>query len=91
MAEKWFEYDDVTGEISEIPNYKPHSDHLIIELLYENGGDQHGQDLFNAAVFDKDDIAYQQLVDYMWDQYGIDFEDAFSWETAREAYDRGAI
>ena len=53
--------------------------------------DQHAQDLFvdaymtehNAA--DKD-AAYIELVDYMWDEYGIDWEDVYDWEDFREWY-----
>lgn len=49
--------------------------------------DKHAQDLFVEAFFNNNDAAYIDLVEYMHDQYGIDFEDAFDWEDFREWYD----
>lgn len=48
--------------------------------------DQRAQDLFMEAMFEKDEQAYSDLIDYMWDVYGIDFEAAFDWEDFREWY-----
>lgn len=61
----------------------------INEILYGAywQQDRTATDLFEKAVFDSDMQAYQDLVDYMWDEYGIDFEDAYSWEDFREWYD----
>lgn len=60
----------------------------VNEILFGDGSmlDQHAQDLFREAFFENNDSAYIELVDYMWDQYNIDFEDAFSWEDFREWY-----
>jgi hypothetical protein len=49
--------------------------------------DMRAQELFMQSVFDNDDRAYRELVDYMWERYHIDFEDAFQWEDFREWYD----
>lgn len=50
--------------------------------------DHHAQELFTEAFFGGgDEKAYEALVDYIWDEYGIDFEDAFQWEDFREWYD----
>lgn len=86
MAEKWYEYDDITGEYTEIPIVDASQE--VSDLLYGPGYavDTHARDLFEAAVFDHSADAYQALVDYIWDEYGIDFEDAFSWEDFREWY-----
>lgn len=61
---------------------------MVHDLLYGAGYevDLHAQQLFTEAVFEKSDEAYRDLIDYMWDEYGIDFEDAFSWEDFREWY-----
>lgn len=56
------------------------------EALYGDA-DQHAQDLMFDAVFYGDDDKYVELVDYLWDTYGVEFEDVFDWESAREAYD----
>jgi len=48
--------------------------------------DMRAQELFMEAMFNDNELAYSSLVDYMWDVYGIDFEDAFSWEDFREWY-----
>lgn len=51
------------------------------------------QDLFDTAMFDPDAThaerteAYDILVDYMWDEYGIDFEETFDWVDYKEWYD----
>ena len=43
--------------------------------------------LFQEAFFNDNASAYRDLVDYLWDEYGIDFEDAFEWADFREWYD----
>lgn len=51
------------------------------------------QDLFHDALFDLEidrlerEHAYQDLLDYLYDEYGIDFESEFDWEDYREWYD----
>lgn len=56
--------------------------------------DQWIQTLYDAALFEHDisssDRAaiMESLRDYMWDEYGLDFDDVFDWEAFREAYDR---
>ena len=45
------------------------------------------QGMFERAFFDDDDQAYRDLIDLLWDEYGIDFEDAFNWEDFRSWYD----
>lgn len=53
------------------------------------------KELFDAALFDPDisardrEDAYEDLVDYLWDVYGIDFDEMFDWEDYREWYDAG--
>ena len=63
------------------PDYK--------EILFGNESivDHHAQELFMEAYFQENDRAYQELVDYMWEEYGIDWEDAFDWQDFREYYD----
>lgn len=74
------------------------------EKLFDNlingdpliGDDATLQDLFDDALFDPDvdiyerEVAYIALVDYLWDEYGIDFDYAFDWEDYREWYDNAA-
>lgn len=86
MAKKWYEVDDATGEIREIPVIDEHE--AVSDLLFGPGyaQDTHAQELFFEAVFEKSQSAYDRLVDYVWDEYGIDFEEAFAWEDFREWY-----
>lgn len=49
--------------------------------------DMHAQELFMEAFFNDNDSAYQELKDYMWEEYEIDFEDAFDWQDFRDWYD----
>jgi hypothetical protein len=57
-------------------------------LFHENSDDfdAYAQQLFVEAFFDQSEQAYEDLIDYMWDEYGIDFEDAFDWADFREWY-----
>jgi hypothetical protein len=48
--------------------------------------DMHAQTLFVEAVFDKNEQSYNELVDYLWFEHGIDFELAFDWADFREWY-----
>lgn len=50
--------------------------------------DMRAQELFVEAFFNDNQEAYRDLIDYMWDTYEIDFEDAFDWEDFREWYDQ---
>lgn len=60
------------------------------------GQDKSLQLLFDVALFDHDirpgerDMAYDALVEYMWDEYEIDFDDVFDWDDYREWYE-GAV
>lgn len=49
--------------------------------------DPYAQELMWQAMVDKDDAAYNALVDYMWDKYGLDFEDAWDWQDFAEWYE----
>lgn len=77
-------YDEQFGEYYEEDNSHPPLNDLIFGA--EIDVDQRAQDLFVEAFFNDNEMAYSDLVDYMWDVYGIDFEDAFSWEAFREWY-----
>jgi len=50
------------------------------------------QSLFDDAMFNPDldaderAEAYEMMIDYMWEAYGLDFEDVFDWEAYREYY-----
>lgn len=61
----------------------------VNEVLFGPQGveDQHAQDLFMEAYFENNTRSYVDLIDYMWREYGIDFEQSFSWEDFREWYD----
>jgi hypothetical protein len=80
VPEDWFDsevslFDDLIGSDPEI------------------GGDEFLQTLFDMAMFNEDmtpaqrDAAYQNLIDYLEDEYDIDFEDVFDWEDYRDWYD----
>lgn len=55
------------------------------------------QNLYDAALFDYDVSSSDRtailntLRDYMWDEYGVDFDDVFDWEGFREAYDNAQV
>lgn len=61
----------------------------VNELLFGNESvvDHHAQELFTEAFFNNNDAAYMDLVDYMWEEYHMDFEDAFDWEDFRDWYE----
>lgn len=68
---------------------------LWIDLMEGTAGgdrDPELQALFDDAMFNPDltaderDEAYLMMVDYLWEAYAIDFEDAFDWEGYREYY-----
>jgi hypothetical protein len=64
----------------------------LVSVLFGNDfeTDAHAQDLFKEAFFNNDEGAYQDLVDWLWDEHGIDFEGVFEWEDFREWYDANA-
>lgn len=65
-------------------------DDLMRGMPIEALNDTELQDLFNEALFsglphlgDK----YDELKLYLWDEYGIDFNEDFDWDSYREWYD----
>lgn len=69
---------------------------LYLDVVFDDpiiANDAYLQTLFDAALFDPDidpearDDAYAMMVDYMWDEYGIDFDMAFDWEDYRSWYE----
>ena len=59
------------------------------DLVFGNESqvDSHAQELMKDAYFNGNEDAYVDLVEYMWDEYGLDWEDVFDWEDFREWYD----
>lgn len=59
--------------------------------------DRFTQTLYDTALFNWDISPNERaavldaLRDRMWDQYGLDFDDVFDWESYREAYDSGSV
>jgi hypothetical protein len=49
--------------------------------------------LFDTALFQTDlnpgdrDAILDELYNYLWDEYGLDFDEVFDWEGYREWYD----
>jgi hypothetical protein len=69
------------------------SEEYFESLLYSDHGDPHAQALFDEFIFNADlsesqrASAYDELCDYLWDVYGINFEESFDWADFREWYD----
>lgn len=61
----------------------------VNEILFGVGGahDEHAEALFRDAFFENKSDAYIDLLEYMWAEYDIDFEDAWDWEDFRSWYD----
>lgn len=68
--------------------FNPQPTANVNEVLFGDAQhvDQHAQDLFRDAFFHNDSDAYTELQYYLWQQYDIDFEDAFTWEDFRDWY-----
>lgn len=51
------------------------------------------QNLYDMALFNSDlsteehAYAMDSLKEYLWDEYGVDFDDVFDWEDYREHYE----
>lgn len=53
----------------------------ILQALYDEA-------LFNFDLSKADRAEIMETMrDYVWDEYGIDFDDVFDWEGYRDAYD----
>ena len=65
--------------------YQPFYEDRQLQALYDSA-------LFNHDVSSDDRAAIiEGLRDYMWDEYGVDFDDVFDWEAYREAYDSAQV
>jgi hypothetical protein len=84
MAREDWEYGDDYWEASEpTPSFEA----ILFGKDDPSAFDQHAHDLMWEAIVNDNQDAYQELVDYMWDEYDIDFEDAWDWEDFREWYE----
>lgn len=73
----------------------------LYESVAENNAslytDRWAQTLYDFALFDHDvtqfdrSAALAALRDYMWDTYGLDFDQEFDWDGFREAYDTAQV
>ena len=81
-------YDEFNWEGADEFLAPPNPD-FVNEILFGRDDivDMHAQNLFVEAFFNDNPQAYQDLVDYMYEQYNIDFEHEFEWEDFREWYD----
>lgn len=53
----------------------------LLQALYDEA-------LFNFDLSHEDRAAIMETMkDYVWDEYGVDFDDVFDWEGYRDAYD----
>lgn len=59
----------------------------INDILFTDGFDPHAQELMIAGIMEGDDSKYAELVDYIYEVYGLEFEDVFDWQDFREWYD----
>lgn len=73
------DYDDEWGD----DFYEPPD---ISDILFGQDFDAHAQELMVAGIIDGNDQAYADLVDYIYEVYGLEFEDVFDWEDFREWY-----
>jgi len=79
-------YDNDTWSDSDYFDSTDQQDYADLLFGSEDQVDHHAQELFMEAYFNEDQNAYLDLVDYMWDEYGIDWEDAFDWQDFRDWY-----
>src|SRR3954447_8376696 len=58
--------------------------------------DENAQRFYDAAFFtmaetrEQRELNQQNFVEFIWDEYGIDWDDNFDWESYREDYDTNA-
>lgn len=65
-------------------------DDLMRGMPIDNLNDTELQDLYHDALFSGHEHLgkeYDDLLDYLWDEYGIDFKEDFDWDSYREWYD----
>lgn len=65
-------------------------DDLMRGMDIDDLNDTHLQDLYHDALFSGHEHLGQEfddLKDYLWDEYGIDFDEDFDWNAYREWYD----
>lgn len=91
MAKWWDEYTweayNYFGE-TELELYRD-----FIDLDQRLDSDEFAHSLYHSAMFDFDlspmdrDMVYQALIEYMAEEYGLDFAQEFDWESYREWYE----
>jgi hypothetical protein len=58
----------------------------VRDVLYGPGYDAHAQELMFQGIAEENSAAYSELIDYLWQRYGIDLERDWHWEDFREWY-----
>lgn len=77
-------YDSMAG------GYQPLYNDRQLQALYDAALFENtplGSDTGYTTSADRGEIL-NALRDYLWEEYGVDFDDVFDWESYREAYDR---
>lgn len=65
---------------------------FVHEVMFGESGDEYADYYFHEVFFgdlskEQREQMYQDMVQYLWDEYGFQFEDAFDWEDFRASYE----
>lgn len=77
---------------SEYDAWDPIEVNIYEEITGGDIQDDYLEILYHEALFDRDlspemrENFLDQLIDYLWDEYDIDFDDVMDWEAFREWY-----
>ncbi len=81
------------GDWFDVPGAGTEGQRFIHDLILQQTGDEYAQYWFNEAILNPDRSKEErielrhELADYLWDEYGFDFEEDFDWEDFRDAYE----
>lgn len=68
-------------------DYGDTPDFDLNDVLWGRDADEYAQALAWNAIVDGDNEAFKELVEYAWDEYGIDVEAEWDWVAFDEWYE----
>jgi hypothetical protein len=87
-------YDDYADDFYDFGSLPEHDQQAFLyDMLFMGVGDQEARGLFDDLMYNNElsqeqrEAVYDQLAQYIWDEYGINFEEVWDWDDFRAWYD----
>jgi hypothetical protein len=82
----------LSDDFIDVPGSDFNSTEFVHRVMFQESGDEYANYYFHEIFFgdlpqDERDTMYRDMVQYLYDEYGFEFTEAFDWEDFRAHYE----